>query len=160
MTAPNTHTKTTFRLLVISTLATNLFAATSIIIAQDYRKAIRRTEQKDKPAYSSRSEVQKKTSASKTKIDELKSQIERTNAQIKEIDLQMAKQENLKRSIPKSATTKTGYATEEGAQRAKQLERNIAAARDRKRAAVVFRTRLDDSVAAQGVRLTGSIKPK
>jgi hypothetical protein len=158
MKALNTRRKRTLRLLVVSILATNFCAPVSIVTAHDSKKAVRPTKQEEKPSDSSRSEVPKNTSVSKAKIEELKSQIKKTNAQIKELDLQIAKQENLKRLIPKSATTNSGYASEEGAQRAKKLERSIAAARDRKTAALVSRTRLDDSVAAQGVRLMGDVK--
>jgi septal ring factor EnvC (AmiA/AmiB activator) len=158
MKALNTRSKTTLRLLVVSILATNFFPAVSIVTAHDSKKAVRPTEQEEKPSHSSRSEVPKTTSVSKTKIERLKSEIEQTNAQIKELDLQIAKQEKLKRSIPRSTTTKTGYASEEGGQRAKQLEKSIADARSRKKAAIVRRTRLDDSVAAQGVRSMGNSK--
>jgi hypothetical protein len=125
MKTPNTHIQTAFRLLVASILATTLFAVTPIATAKEPKKAIRRTEEKN--------------------IKELKAKIDQTKIQIKELDLQIAKQENLKRSIPKSATTKSGYASEEGAQRAKQLEANIAAC---KRSKKIMKANYDGGQAA------------
>ncbi len=178
MKTPNTHTQTAFRLLVASILATTLFAVTPIATAEEPKKAIRRTEEKNikddiqerqdseqrttekkgksakgapsknKSYGSSSSEVPKNSPVPKAKIEELKAKIEQTKIQIKELDLQIAKQENLKRSIPKSATTKSGYASEEGAQRAKQLEANIAAARDQRKAAKIMKASYEGGQAA------------